>query len=137
MARLQGWGPGSGPSGWVSHRDQCTREVPIEGGKSGGFGGPPSVGPLFAVEEEGGNDSSALSSKQQDSGNPWMQLSEDARDDITTSALSFRIAIVIRIFLVELRFIPSLSMFPTFDIGDQLVSGQSGEELPRKSAMMR
>lgn len=51
----------------------------------------------------------------------WKNLSQETRDDIRTTAISFFVAITVRLLLIEPRFIPSLSMFPTFDIGDQLL----------------
>jgi len=64
------------------------------------------------VDIEKKNDSNALS---------WKNLSQETRDDIKTTAISFFVAITVRLLLIEPRFIPSLSMFPTFDIGDQLL----------------
>lgn len=49
----------------------------------------------------------------------WFQ-SEEGQDDIKTYLVSLVIALCVRFTIVEPRFIPSLSMFPTFDIGDQL-----------------
>ena len=51
----------------------------------------------------------------------WMNLSPENRDDIRTTTFSFLFALFIRCFIIEPRFIPSLSMFPTFDVGDQLL----------------
>lgn len=51
----------------------------------------------------------------------WKKLSQETKDDIKTSFLSFAFALLVRIVLIEPRFIPSLSMYPTFDIGDQLL----------------
>ena len=51
----------------------------------------------------------------------WRTLSKDSQDDLKTVGASFLFALIIRVLLVEPRFIPSLSMFPTFDIGDQLL----------------
>jgi len=51
----------------------------------------------------------------------WMSLSEEARDDIKTTLISFAFALFVRVVMFEPRYIPSLSMFPTFDIGDQLI----------------
>lgn len=49
----------------------------------------------------------------------WVS-SGDAEEDIKTYTFSFAFALLLRFFIVEPRYIPSLSMFPTFDIGDQL-----------------
>jgi signal peptidase I len=46
--------------------------------------------------------------------------SEDGREDIKTYFISLAIALLIRFTIIEPRFIPSLSMYPTFDVGDQL-----------------
>jgi signal peptidase I len=51
----------------------------------------------------------------------WNQLSKENRDDIKSTAVTLAISFLIRCFIFEPRFIPSLSMFPTFDIGDQLI----------------
>jgi Signal peptidase, peptidase S26 len=49
----------------------------------------------------------------------WVD-SDEGREDIQTYFVSLAIALLLRFTVVEPRFIPSLSMFPTFDVGDQL-----------------
>ncbi|GJQ11467.1 hypothetical protein GpartN1_g3258.t1 [Galdieria partita] len=53
----------------------------------------------------------------------WMErLKKDPRwEDIFTLTLALAVAWVFRMFVVEPRFIPSLSMYPTFYVGDQLL----------------
>mmetsp|Transcript_34935 Transcript_34935/g.84524 ORF Transcript_34935/g.84524 Transcript_34935/m.84524 type:complete len:340 (-) Transcript_34935:146-1165(-) len=49
----------------------------------------------------------------------WVE-SDEGREDIQTYFLSLAIALLLRFTIIEPRFIPSLSMYPTFDVGDQL-----------------
>jgi len=49
----------------------------------------------------------------------WFK-SDEGRDEALQWTLTFAIAIAFRVLIMEPRYIPSLSMFPTFDVGDQL-----------------
>lgn len=55
-------------------------------------------------------------------GNPVVRFfsRSDVQEDIKTYLFSLGFALLLRFTIIEPRFIPSLSMFPTFDIGDQL-----------------
>lgn len=46
--------------------------------------------------------------------------SEEGREDVRTYATSLTLALCLRFLVVEPRYIPSLSMYPTFEVGDQL-----------------
>jgi len=46
--------------------------------------------------------------------------SPEGKEDIQTYAVSLGIALLLRFLIIEPRYIPSLSMFPTFEVGDQL-----------------
>lgn len=54
-----------------------------------------------------------------DSVRNWLQ-SEEGKEDIKTYFISLFIALLLRFTIIEPRFIPSLSMYPTFEVGDQL-----------------
>ena len=77
---------------------------------------PPSEGLIGEASNDG---------KGNSFGNPFSWLkdwfdSDEGKDDIKTYFVSLFIALSIRFTLIEPRFIPSLSMYPTFEVGDQL-----------------
>jgi signal peptidase I len=47
-------------------------------------------------------------------------VQDEGRDEALQWTLTFAIAIGFRVLIMEPRYIPSLSMFPTFDVGDQV-----------------
>jgi hypothetical protein len=46
--------------------------------------------------------------------------SDEGKDDVKTYFVSLGVALLLRLTIIEPRFIPSLSMYPTFEVGDQL-----------------
>jgi signal peptidase I len=52
----------------------------------------------------------------------WRRLVEDAEyDDLRTFVVAFAVALAFRALVIEPRYIPSQSMVPTFQVGDQLL----------------
>lgn len=74
----------------------------------------PTTRLLMSEKDEQSKDDSFLSQLGQ-----WWN-SEEGRDDVKTYFISLGIALLLRFTIVEPRYIPSLSMYPTFEIGDQL-----------------
>lgn len=72
-------------------------------------------------DDEGSNKSSSNNNNENfiDTLRAWVR-SDEGRDDIQTYSLSLGIALLLRLLIIEPRYIPSLSMYPTFDVGDQL-----------------
>ncbi|NJR39598.1 MAG: signal peptidase I [Leptolyngbyaceae cyanobacterium CSU_1_4] len=73
-----------------------------------------------------------MTSQQQDSQSPKSQLSEpqgfwqsgfwkSQRENVQILAIALILAVIIRLFIAEPRYIPSDSMVPTLQIGDRLV----------------
>lgn len=54
-----------------------------------------------------------------DSIKSWFR-SEEGREDVRTYSTSLALALLLRLLVIEPRYIPSLSMYPTFEVGDQL-----------------
>lgn len=46
--------------------------------------------------------------------------SPEGKEDVKTYTVSLAVALMLRILIIEPRYIPSLSMYPTFEVGDQL-----------------
>jgi Signal peptidase, peptidase S26 len=81
---------------------------------------------ISSISDDGNENNTASSSTDPvKPSNPlakiWQGFSPEAKEDIKTTSLSLIFALVVRLFILEPRYIPSLSMFPTFDIGDQLI----------------
>ena len=121
-------------------------KLPTRNGGSGGAVPPPNFFALFSsgMDEggegnEGGNSGGKDVNKEledvfdrlEDGKNPisrqWSKLPEETRTDILTTGSSFLFAVIVRLLIIEPRFIPSLSMFPTFNIGDQLLVDKVGK----------
>jgi signal peptidase I len=60
-------------------------------------------------------------SAEKQSGFGWSRLSKGQRDNLQILGIALVLAIVIRLFVAEPRYIPSDSMLPTLQIGDRLV----------------
>ena len=110
-------------------RGEKQGDIAAGGGGGRGRGLPRPAGPsppraTSGDDNSGGggdenDDASSTSSTSSTTASNWLTSN---REDLITYAAALAISLGIRTFIAEPRFIPSLSMFPSFEVGDRLVA---------------
>jgi len=112
---------GNYPTNVFNARKSIVRHLSNNSGGDGDDGGDivdPNPGALNNWNDDGGGDDDEKENLW-DSLKLWLK-SNEAKEDAQTYTVSLCVALLLRFFIVEPRYIPSLSMYPTFQIGDQL-----------------
>lgn len=115
------------------------RNTPLRGAVGRGNGINGNIGRLWMAGKNGGNDGDNVDPNPGGL-NQWSddddersfedlnfieQIQEwfgspEGKEDVKTYTVSLGVALCLRLLIIEPRYIPSLSMYPTFEVGDQL-----------------
>ena len=80
-----------------------------------------SLGLADSTLEEINQDESTLGDQTKEQPNPKAKIWQQTRENLQIIAIALALALFIRAFVAEPRFIPSDSMLPTLQVGDRLV----------------
>lgn len=89
-----------------------------DGGDDGGVEDP-NPGGMTDWSEDDDNERSFQDMSFVEQIKEWW-VSPEGREDVKTYTVSLGVALLLRFLIIEPRYIPSLSMYPTFEVGDQL-----------------
>jgi hypothetical protein len=109
-----------GGGGRPSSSSSSSRTKAKNGDSSGGDFVDPNPGGLNQWDDDDDDDDRRwedLSFPEQV--REWF-TSTEGQEDVRTYTVSLGVALLLRLLIVEPRYIPSLSMYPTFEVGDQL-----------------